>query len=218
MNDLTNEEIFNLIFPSACKFMHADISCADKDFTDKSLRIFDTLVESSSFKAHYEFFDISDLFKTCAPFAEMSEDLSFYLSDCSQAVVIGVTLGVGVDVLSRKMAQKNLSDAVIYDALASSYLEYLTDEFTENLCLGPHTFRFAPGYGDIPLEINDILIDSLRLSSRIGINKTANNLMLPQKSMITVLGIGKSMAPVCGHCPRLNSCSLRKENLRCYNS
>lgn len=217
MDDLSKEEFFNLIFPSACRYMHADISCADKDFKDKSISIFETLTESAAFKAHYEFFDISDLFAACSPYAETSEDLSFYLSDCSQAVVIGATLGVGVDALSRKMSHNNLSDAVIYDALASAYLEYLTDEFTEALCLGPHTFRFAPGYGDIPLEINDILIDSLRLSTRIGINKTANNLMLPQKSMVTILGIGKSIAPVCGHCQRLNSCSLRKDNLRCYN-
>ena len=66
-----------------------------------------------------------------------------------------------------------MSSAVIYDALASSYLEYLTDEYEESLNLGEHTFRFAPGYGDIPIKLNYIILDALSISKKIGIYKAA---------------------------------------------
>ena len=63
-----------------------------------------------------------------------------------------------------------------------------------------------------------IIIDALSISKKIGIYKASNNMMLPQKSMITICGLGKEVAPTCAHCIRLKSCSLRKDNLRCYNS
>ena len=147
-----------------------------------------------------------------------SEDLCFYLDGCNDVFVFATTLGVDVDAQSKKIQAKDMSKAVIFDALSSSYLEFLTDEYEESLNLGEHTFRFAPGYGDIPIKLNYIIIDALSISKRIGIYKASNNMMLPQKSMITMCGLGKKTAPTCAHCIRLNSCSLRKEGYRCYNS
>ena len=159
-----------------------------------------------------------DLLNVDKELTSKSEDLTFYLEGCSEAVIFATTLGVNVDAYSKKLQANDMSTAVIYDALASALLEFYTDEYEDGLNLGAHTFRFAPGYGDIPIELNYIIIDAFSISKKIGIYKASNNMMLPQKSMITFCGMGKEVAPTCAHCVRLKNCSLRKENLRCYNS
>jgi hypothetical protein len=175
-------------------------------------------MENVRFKGQHEYISVEDLMNVDKELTGKSEDLSFYLEGCTEAVVFATTLGVNVDAYSKKLQSRDMSLAVIYDSLASALLEFYTDEYENGLSLGAHTFRFAPGYGDIPIELNYIIIDALSISKKIGIYKSSNNMMLPQKSMITFCGLGKEVAPTCAHCIRLNNCSLRKEGFRCYNS
>lgn len=217
MNKSTRE-IYNRILPLACRYMRVDPLRMDEEFNDKAFKVFESLMENIRFKGQHEKISCEVLFNISPELTGRSEDLAFYLDGCTEVVVFATTLGVDSDAFSKKLQARDMSMAVIYDALASSLLEYLTDEYEESLNLGKHTFRFAPGYGDIPIELNYIIIDALSISKKIGIYKASNNLMLPQKSMITMCGLGKESAPTCAHCIRLNSCALRKENLRCYNS
>ena len=210
--------IFNRIFPTACRYMRVDPVKVDEEFNEKALKNFTGLYKYVRFKGQHEFLSVDDLFKLDEEKVSSSEDIKFYLEGCKSVVVFATTLGVDVDAASRKLQAKDMGEAVIFDALASAYLEYLTDEYEEGLNLGAHTFRFAPGYGDIPIELNYVIIDALSISKKTGIYKASNNMMLPQKSMITMCGLGKETLPTCTHCIRINSCSLRKENLRCYNS
>ncbi len=212
------KEIFNRIFPTACRYMRVDPLKVDTEFNEKAFKIFEDLCENVRFKGLHEFIAVSDFFKIDEELSSVSEDLKFYLEGCTDMVIFATTLGVDVDAHSKKIQSKDMGVAVIYDALASALLEYYTDEYEDGLNLGEHTFRFAPGYGDIPIQLNYIMIDALSISKKIGIFKSSNNMMLPQKSMITMCGLGKKSVPTCTHCIRLNSCSLRKENLRCYNS
>ena len=48
----------------------------------------------------------------------------------------------------------NLTKMTVMDALASSYIEIKCDEYEakQNFANGP--FRFCPGYGNVPLELN----------------------------------------------------------------
>lgn len=214
----TDLTLFNQVFPIACSYMGMKLDQVDDSLHSKSVSLFNELMEYVAFKAYDLHISIEDIYRLTNLNPGDSADFDFYLNDCKDSIIIASTLGIAVDNHSKKLQRTDLSGAIIYDALASSLLEHLTNIYEEELNLGPHTFRFAPGYGDIPLEINEIIIDALSLTKRIGINKTADYLMLPQKSMITICGIGKTMAPVCGHCVRLNSCSLRKDNLRCYTN
>ncbi|MBO4310061.1 MAG: hypothetical protein J5856_03225 [Lachnospiraceae bacterium] len=215
---MDNKEIFNRIFPTACRYMRVDPLKVDEGFNDKSFKTFETLIDNVRFKGQHEFISVTDLMNIDSDLTSSSEDLSFYLEGCKEVVVFATTLGVNVDSYSKKLQANDMGTAVIYDALASALLEFMTDEYEDGLNLGAHTFRFAPGYGDIPIQLNYIIIDALSISKKIGIYKASNNMMLPQKSMITFCGMGKEVAPTCAHCIRLNNCSLRKENLRCYNS
>ena len=215
---MDNKEIFNRIFPTACRYMRVNPLLVDEEFNLKSFKVFETLMENVRFKGQHEYISVEDLMNVDKELTGKSEDLSFYLEGCTEAVVFATTLGVNVDAYSKKLQSRDMSLAVIYDSLASALLEYYTDEYENGLSLGAHTFRFAPGYGDIPIELNYIIIDALSISKKIGIYKSSNNMMLPQKSMITFCGLGKEVAPTCAHCIRLNNCSLRKEGFRCYNS
>ncbi|SDJ60610.1 hypothetical protein SAMN04487760_10991 [Lachnospiraceae bacterium G41] len=215
---MDNKEIFNRIFPTACRYMRVNPLLVDEEFNLKSFKVFETLMENVRFKGQHEYISVEDLMNVDKELTGKSEDLSFYLEGCTEAVVFATTLGVNVDAYSKKLQSRDMSLAVIYDSLASALLEFYTDEYENGLSLGAHTFRFAPGYGDIPIELNYIIIDALSISKKIGIYKSSNNMMLPQKSMITFCGLGKEVAPTCAHCIRLNNCSLRKEGFRCYNS
>ena len=215
---MNTKEVFNRIFPTACRYMRVDPLKVDMEFNDKAFKTFETLIDNVRFKGQHEYISVEDLMNVDKELTGKSEDLSFYLEGCTEAVVFATTLGVNVDAYSKKLQSRDMSLAVIYDSLASALLEYYTDEYENGLSLGAHTFRFAPGYGDIPIELNYIIIDALSISKKIGIYKSSNNMMLPQKSMITFCGLGKEVAPTCAHCIRLNNCSLRKEGFRCYNS
>ena len=215
---MEKNEIFNRIFPTACRYMRVNPLKVDEDFNQRSLKVFDSLLENVRFKGQHEFISVEDLMNVDKELTSKSEDLTFYLEGCKDVVIFATTLGVNVDAYSKKLQANDMGLAVIYDALASSLLEFMTDEYEDELNLGAHTFRFAPGYGDIPIALNYIIIDALSISKKIGIYKASNNMMLPQKSMITICGLGKEVAPTCAHCIRLKSCSLRKDNLRCYNS
>ena len=215
---MEKNEIFNRIFPTACRYMRVNPLKVDEDFNQRSLKVFDSLLENVRFKGQHEFISVEDLMNVDKELTSKSEDLTFYLEGCKDVVIFATTLGVNVDAYSKKLQANDMGLAVIYDALASALLEFMTDEYEDELNLGSHTFRFAPGYGDIPIALNYIIIDALSISKKIGIYKASNNMMLPQKSMITICGLGKEVAPTCAHCIRLKSCSLRKDNLRCYNS
>ncbi len=215
---MEKNEIFNRIFPTACRYMRVNPLKVDEDFNERSLKVFDSLLENVRFKGQHEFISVEDLMNVDKELTSKSEDLTFYLEGCKDVVIFATTLGVNVDAYSKKLQANDMGLAVIYDALASALLEFMTDEYEDELNLGAHTFRFAPGYGDIPIALNYIIIDALSISKKIGIYKASNNMMLPQKSMITICGLGKEVAPTCAHCIRLKSCSLRKDNLRCYNS
>ena len=215
---MEKNEIFNRIFPTACRYMRVNPLKVDEDFNERSLKVFDSLLENVRFKGQHEFISVEDLMNVDKELTSGSEDLTFYLEGCKDVVIFATTLGVNVDAYSKKLQANDMGSAVIYDALASALLEFMTDEYEDELNLGAHTFRFAPGYGDIPIALNYIIIDALSISKKIGIYKASNNMMLPQKSMITICGLGKEVAPTCAHCIRLKSCSLRKDNLRCYNS
>ena len=216
--EMNDKEIFNRIFPTACRYMRVDPIKVDVEFNDKAFEAFEMLMDNVRFKGQHEFMSVKNLMGIDTELTSQSSDLSFYLEGCKDVVIFATTLGVNVDAFSKKLQANDMSRAVIYDSLASALLEFMTDEYEESLNLGAHTFRFAPGYGDIPIQLNYIIIDALSISKKIGIYKASNNMMLPQKSMITFCGMGKEVAPTCAHCIRLKNCSLRKDNLRCYNS
>ena len=109
-----------------------------------------------------------------------------------------------------------MTKAIVFDAVSSRYLEECCDQFEKQLQLGPHTFRFAPGYGDLPIEYNSILGKYLQIDKKLGVYVENGGTFLPMKTMLGIVGIGKNYQKTCLSCIRKEKCELRRGGLRCY--
>lgn len=145
-----------------------------------------------------------------------SNDLEEVFSMCDECLVIACTLGVMIDRQIKYYEHINMTKAVIFDAVSSRYLEECCDEYEKLLNLGVRTFRFAPGYGDLPLELNRQLASVLQVDRKLGVSMNKGGLFVPMKSMLGIIGIGQAREKSCLTCLRRESCILRKGGQRCY--
>ena len=124
------------------------------------------------------------------------------------------------------MELTDIALAAAADALASVLLEQVCDETEAEIraqieAQGVYmTGRYAPGYGDCPLELNDALclaVDSVR---GCGLAVTPQHLLAPRKSTTAILGIADH--PVtgtragCATCHLKETCSFRKRGTTCF--
>lgn len=146
-----------------------------------------------------------------------SRDLLKYFDGCTGISVSACTLGIETEKLIKRLQHTDLKYSAVVDAVAGALLECMMDEAEKLYLTSPRTFRFAPGYGDLPLDINISLAGSVNMTKRIGVSLTGSGLLIPQKSMIGITGLGSSAAERdCGSCTNLENCGIRKEGLRCW--
>ena len=73
------------------------------------------------------------------------------------------------------------------------------------------------GYGDIPLSFNREIARVLDVGKTLGVTLTPDHLMIPQKSMLGLIGIGTpERKKQCGQCVMKEDCAFRKRGQRCY--
>ena len=137
-----------------------------------------------------------------------------HLAGCTEAVLLGVTLGAGVDHLIRGSQIRDMAEAFILDCGASVLAEQVCDLFEERIRRenSMHfTGRYSPGYGDYPLECQDELIRLLNVSR--------SHLLIPRKSITAVMGGAdhpvSGYLATCGECTLRDTCVLRKEGRNC---
>lgn len=146
-------------------------------------------------------------------------ELTDLFDSCDKVCVIACTLGIEVDKLLRYYSHVDMAKMTVFDALASSYLEAKCDEFENKQNFGKKTFRFCPGYGSVPLELNQKLAQVLACDKHIGLTVQKNHLLIPQKSMIGLIGIGDNkITRHCFSCINLDNCIYRKKGQRCYKT
>lgn len=143
-------------------------------------------------------------------------DRSFRMCDACE--VVGITLGAEAERLVRYYALIDMARMSVLDAMLSAWVEECCDESERQIITETRTARLCPGYGDIPLALNEPLGAALSLP-RIGLYVKAGGALSPQKSMIGLIGIGDVGQPKnCGSCIRSNDCEYRKRGERCYVS
>ena len=140
-----------------------------------------------------------------------------HLSGCSKALFLCATLSSAVDRLIRKKQIGSMAEAMITDALASAAVEQVLDGaeaqiFTEHP-YKEHTWRFSPGYGDLPLEIQGAFLDILDAPKRIGVCVSTSLLLVPTKSVTAIIGLGehieKKNRKTCEICTLRGKCRFR---------
>ena len=121
-----------------------------------------------------------------------SYDLAKTLKGCNEAYILGVTIGIGADRLISRLAVTSPAESFITDALASAAAESLC-EYADNILRGEgeKPFRFAPGYGDMPLSYQPAVLEALNADYTLGIRLNGSLLMTPMKSITAILGIKK---------------------------
>jgi len=151
------------------------------------------------------------------------QSLKAHLSGCNRAVVFCATLGAEADRLIRQAECSDMARALALDCCASAAVEQVCDQIELDLhsrfpgCYFP--FRFSPGYGDLPLDVNTPLLALLDAPRRIGLCATASHLLTPRKSVTAILGVADHPVEThkrsCPGCPAYDNCQYRKSGGHC---
>ena len=163
---------------------------------------------------------------SCGGVPLAGDDIKGMLEHCRRAVLVGATLGPGIERVLRRYEITNMADALIMDACASTAVENVVNNFEEDMRADVEaeglylTERFSPGYGDLPLDTQKSLVPALEMEKRIGVSLSSSMLMIPRKSVTAVMGISDvpyvSARTECEKCMMFRDCAFRKEGTTCH--
>ena len=146
-----------------------------------------------------------------------------HLAGCCKVVLMAATLSAHADRVIRRYEATDMTRAVMADFLASAAVEQVCDAAEESIgdefSSYYRTWRFSPGYGDLPLDIQGSFLDVLQAQKRIGLNATENNILTPRKSVTAVIGLSENEIQKgrqgCSACNMKDVCQFRKRGNHC---
>lgn len=149
-----------------------------------------------------------------------SKDLYKLLGGCSQCILLSTTLGIDIEKQIKINSYSNLTKSIIIDACATTAIEEFCDILQSNIedelrKEGKYiTNRYSPGYGDLPIDINEDIINLLNTSNKIGLTITKDKIMIPRKSVVAIIGISENKSTYkqksCLECSNYNTCKYKK--------
>lgn len=120
-------------------------------------------------------------------------DIARHLDGCEKAVLMCATLSGYIDTRIRALQITNMPLALVYDACAGVAIDQVCDDVQryvrEKLPDYVQTWRFSPGYGDLPLEIQGELLNVLEAGKRCGVSLTEGGMLAPIKTVTAVFGL-----------------------------
>lgn len=174
----------------------------------------------------YRIFDIEFLNKKVIipseNFCLEGKDIYNHLSGCTKAALFAATISADVEKVIRKYQVTDLIYALASDALASVAIEKVCDEASKEICrqmkgMYP-TFRFSPGYGDLPISIQSKFVSILSAQKRIGLSVTESGILVPRKSVTAIIGFSKKPCDIvnrgCEMCRFRKTCTHDKCTFR----
>ena len=151
------------------------------------------------------------------------QDLKRHLKDCRRAVLFCATLSAQADALIRRAESGDMLRALALDCCATAAVEELCDQIEGDLqsqfpgCFFP--FRYSPGYGDLPLTLQEPLLNLLDAPRKVGLCASSSHILPPRKSVTAILGIAdhpiEANTRSCVGCPAHDSCQYRKSGGHC---
>ena len=149
--------------------------------------------------------------------------ISEHLKECTRAILLACTLSDTADRLISRYSVTDMTRALITDALASAMIEQVCNKaeniIKEENSISHMTWRFSPGYGDLPIDIQKKFISVLNADKQIGLTVTQDNILIPRKSVTAVSGISDSPIPPkkrgCAVCSMSETCNYRKRGTHC---
>lgn len=153
----------------------------------------------------------------------VGESARAHLEGCDRLCAVCLTLGAEVDKLIRRASVRDMAEAVALDAMASSAVESALCELDEVIAAESRgsflTWRFSPGYGDYPLELQQELLTLLDAQRKIGLCADDSSVLTPTKSVTAIMGLSETPLEKrrqgCAVCNMKEKCKFRKAGTRC---
>ena len=150
-------------------------------------------------------------------------DIAAHLEGCDRILLFAATLSAQTDGLIRRVGLSDMTKALAMDALASAEIEQICNQaeeaFREQLPNVYFTWRFSPGYGDLPLSLQPQILQLLDAQKRLGLTVTPEHILIPRKSVTAIIGLSaqplKKGARGCATCRMRNTCAFRKGGSHC---
>lgn len=153
-------------------------------------------------------------------------DIYEHLRNCRKCAVMAATLGIEVDNLIRTKQCDNMLTALVLDSCATEFTEKLCDAAENEIRAIAESegkginFRFSPGYGDLPIDIQRDITGIIDAARRIGLTVTESSIMIPSKSVTAIIGFTedygiKKNRQACDTCSMRDNCMFRKGGSTC---
>lgn len=140
------------------------------------------------------------------------------LTGCTRAVLLAVTLSAQGDAIIRRAENSDMARALVLDCCATTAIEQVCDIAEQEIhtafsgCVSPP--RFSPGYGDLPLTIQNDVLRLLDAPRKIGLCVTDSHILTPRKSVTAIIGISETQiikqTAGCPSCTMVGDCHFRK--------
>ena len=150
-------------------------------------------------------------------------DIVNHLKGCTKVILMCATLSINMDRFIRVTQITDMAKAVIIDSLASVAIEKICDNIQDDIMEEFsgyfQTYRYSPGYGDFPIEIQKDFLSVLDAPKRIGLTSTDDCILTPKKSVTAVIGLSETQLRTekrgCQSCNMKDTCIYRKKGERC---
>jgi len=182
----------------AARYLGYGSNLPDEKTMGEMLEITEELEASAKGKWTYGSYDLEfseDSIRLTGTGIELTgRNIRRILANAKTAYVMACTIGPQAERIIQLKKLQSATSGMIADACASALVEGYADLCQKEIegNLKPNqtlTFRFAPGYGDLPLDTNKVILEELKAEKRIGIHLTDTMLMTPRKSIVAILGI-----------------------------
>ncbi len=149
-----------------------------------------------------------------------SQVIAGLLEECDKVAMFVVTIGDYLeDMVAWLASHNNIVQSALLDAIGSDAVERVADSVQgkiEELAHGEGLVtsrRFSPGYCDWDIRQQKMLFKAVN-GNLAGVHLTDRCLMIPQKSISGIIGLGPSQASVekynpCRTCDKLDCCGRR---------
>lgn len=156
-----------------------------------------------------------------------SDDVYNLLLECDECILMSATLGLEIEREIRKLTYTDLTKGIIIDACATTAIEEVCDIVQDNIAKKLLkedkyiTYRYSPGYGDLPIEKNVDINNLLNSQREIGLTVTNSGIMIPRKSVVALIGVSykgvTNTKKSCENCSNRHNCDYKKEGNSCEN-
>ena len=153
----------------------------------------------------------------------IGSDIQKHLENCESVILFCATLSQKTDACIRFAQVVDVLAGMMTDAMASALTEQLCDEAEKEILNNfPDmfsTWRFSPGYGDMPLSVQQDFLNLINAEKRLGICVSEGGLLIPTKSVTAIIGLSEQPLPKakkgCAVCNLSKSCPYRKKGVHC---